>query len=638
MDHLSGLDATFLHVESPETPMHVASLHVLDLPEGYRGDYCEDVRHHLQERQHLADLLTRRLALMPFDLSDPVWVRDDDIDWDYHVRPITLPAPGSNAQLQALVARLHSSLLDRSRPLWEVAVITGLKSGQVALYLKVHHCGIDGQSGVALGNALFDRVASGRVVPAPLPRPPARQRDLGVAELAAAALKNTGRQYLKLLRMTPSMARAAKTVLLPAPGEDGKRSWRLPKSLQLLAPRTPFNVTITNQRSFAARTVPLAEVKYMAKHLGGSVNDVVMATTSGALRRYLTELGCLPEKSLTAAVPVSLRTPGDSRANNQVSMMVVPLCTQEGDRAQRFHAIHDAAQANKGVMGQIKAAIPTDYPIFAAPWLISGLNTMLARSKLINQLPPLANVVISNVAGIQDTLYCAGARVVCYYPLSIPTHGMALNVTVQSYNGRVDYGLIACRQAVPQIHELADFVLEEHQQLLALARQAEANGGKPVAAAAPAKATDKTALPRKSASVAATGPGPNAAQAAAASASPTPAPRRSRATATPKPAAAASPAASTAPTASRSGTTSPATKRRSPGAAATAATAAPAAAKRPASPRSRGAAAKATAATVTAPAPAPAPATGIGASAANADSGRGTSPTPASASAATSAA
>lgn len=627
MDHLSGLDATFLHVESPETPMHVASLHVLDLPEGYRGDYCEDVRHHLQERQHLADLLTRRLALMPFDLSDPVWVRDDDIDWDYHVRPITLPAPGSNAQLQALVARLHSSLLDRSRPLWEVAVITGLKSGQVALYLKVHHCGIDGQSGVALGNALFDRVAHGRVVPAPLPRPPARQRDLGVAELAAAALKNTGRQYMKLLRMTPSMARAAKTVLLPAPGEDGKRSWRLPKNLQLLAPRTPFNVTITNQRSFAARTVPLAEVKYVAKHLGGSVNDVVMATTSGALRRYLTELGCLPEKSLTAAVPVSLRTPGDSRSNNQVSMMVVPLCTQEGDRAQRFHDIHDAAQANKGVMGQIKAAIPTDYPIFAAPWLISGLNTMLARSKLINQLPPLANVVISNVAGLQDTLYCAGARVVCYYPLSIPTHGMALNVTVQSYNGRVDYGLIACRQAVPQIHELADFVLEEHQQLLALARQAEANGGKPVVATAPAQAKDKTALPRKSASVASTGPGPKATQAATASDSLAPAPRRSRATATPKPAAAASPAT----TASRNRTTSPATQRRSPSAAATAAPSAPAAAKRPASPRRRGAAAKATAA--------PAPATGIGASPAHADSGSGgTSPTTETASAATSAA
>lgn len=621
MDHLSGLDATFLHVESPETPMHVASLHVLDLPEGYQGDYCEDVRHHLQERQHLADLLTRRLALMPFDLSDPVWVRDDDIDWDYHVRPITLPSPGSNAQLQALVARLHSSLLDRSRPLWEVAVITGLKSGQVALYLKVHHCGIDGQSGVALGNALFDRVASGRVVPAPLPRPPARQRDLGVAELAAAALKNTGRQYLKLLRMTPSMARAAKTVLLPAPGEDGKRSWRLPKSLQLLAPRTPFNVTITNQRSFAARTVPLAEVKYMAKHLGGSVNDVVMATTSGALRRYLTELGCLPEKSLTAAVPVSLRTPGDSRANNQVSMMVVPLCTQEGDRAQRFHAIHDAAQANKGVMGQIKAAIPTDYPIFAAPWLISGLNTMLARSKLINQLPPLANVVISNVAGIQDTLYCAGARVVCYYPLSIPTHGMALNVTVQSYNGRVDYGLIACRQAVPQIHELADFVLEEHQQLLALARQAEANGGKPVVAAAPAKATDKTALPPKSASTAPTGPSQNAAQADAANASPAPAPRRSRTTATSKPAAASSPA----PTAARSRTPRPAAKARSLAAVAT-----PAAAKRPASPRSRPAAAKTTVA--------PATTTGTATSPAVADNGSSTSPTPASASAATSAA
>ena len=586
MDHLSGLDATFLHVESPETPMHVASLHVLDLPEGYRGDYCEDVRHHLQERQHLADLLTRRLALMPFDLSDPVWVRDDDIDWDYHVRPITLPAPGSNDQLQALVARLHSSLLDRSRPLWEVAVITGLKSGQVALYLKVHHCGIDGQSGVALGNALFDRVAHGRVVPAPLPRPPARQRDLGVAELAVAALKNTGRQYMKLLRMTPSMARAAKTVLLPAAGEDGKRSWRLPKNLPLLAPRTPFNVTITNQRSFAARTVPLAEVKYVAKHLGGSVNDVVMASTSGALRRYLTELGCLPEKSLTAAVPVSLRTPGDSRSNNQVSMMVVPLCTQEGDRAQRFHDIHDAAQANKGVMGQIKAAIPTDYPIFAAPWLISGLNTMLARSKLINQLPPLANVVISNVAGLQESLYCAGARVVCYYPLSIPTHGMALNVTVQSYNGRVDYGLIACRQAVPQIHELADFVLEEHQQLLALARQAEAKGGKPVVAATPAKTPGKTALPRKSAAAAPSAPSQTSVPSKTAQASPVPAPRRNK----------------TPPTSKSAAAPSPATRRRSPGATATTTAPAATAAKRPASPRRRGAVAKAPVATAATPA------------------------------------
>lgn len=622
MDHLSGLDATFLHVESPETPMHVGSLHVLDLPAGYQGDYCVDVRHHLQERQHLADLLTRRLALMPFDLSDPVWVRDDDIDWDYHVRPITLPAPGSNAQLQALVARLHSSLLDRSRPLWEVAVITGLKSGQVALYLKVHHCGIDGQSGVALGNALFDRVARGRVVPAPLPRPPQRHRDLGVAELAAAALKNTGRQYLKLLRMTPSMARAAKTVLLPAPGEDGKRSWRLPKSLQLLAPRTPFNVTITNQRSFAARTVALAEVKYVAKHLGGSVNDVVMATTSGALRRYLTELGCLPEKSLTAAVPVSLRTPGDSRANNQVSMMVVPLCTQEGDRAQRFHAIHDAAQANKGVMGQIKAAIPTDYPIFAAPWLISGLNTMLARTKLLNQLPPLANVVISNVAGIQDTLYCAGARVVCYYPVSIPTHGMALNVTVQSYNGRVDYGLIACRQAVPQIHELADFVLEEHQQLLALAHQAEANGGQAEIAAAAPPTTGHTAGARKNASAAPTGQAKKLAQTAATSATPATA-RRSTATAGKAP-------APSSKTTKASRSARPATQRSSTGGAATPAAPGPAPAKRPARPRGRATTDKATQAATTS-----APATGTGASLADADGGTVTSATAASAGAAT---
>ncbi len=139
MNHLSGLDAMFLHVESPEMPMHVGSLNVLDLPEGYAGDFFEDAKAHISSRMHLADLFTRKLALMPFDLSNPVWVDDEDIDIDHHIRHITLPKPGSNRQLQQYVARLHSSLLDRSRPLWELFVIDGLKSGQVAVYVKAHH-------------------------------------------------------------------------------------------------------------------------------------------------------------------------------------------------------------------------------------------------------------------------------------------------------------------------------------------------------------------------------------------------------------------------------------------------------------------------------------------------------------------
>ncbi|MDD0817041.1 wax ester/triacylglycerol synthase family O-acyltransferase [Curvibacter sp. HBC28] len=477
MDHLSGMDAIFLHLEAPEVPMHVGSLMVLNLPEGHDDNFVEVVKRHIQERQHLAPLLTRKLVKMPFDLSDPAWVPDEHIDWDYHVRAITLPKPGSNTQLQALTARLHSSLLDRSRPLWELAVIDGLRSGQVAIYIKVHHSGMDGQAGVALGAALFDTTPQGRKIPKPLPKPAAQGDGVGMAELAASGLKHTAQQYVKLVKMLPDMARVAKSMLVPPRDADGQRDWSLPKNLQLLSPRTPLNKTITNQRAFAARTVPLAEMKYVAKAFGVTVNDVVMAATAGALRRYLKDLNALPEKSLTAGVPVSLREAGDGSANNQVSAVVIPLSTDEADPVKRLHKIRDASILSKGFMGRIKAVIPTDLPVLAAPWVISGLAAMTARAGLYDRLPPFSNVAISNVPGLQQQLYCAGAEVVCNYPVSIAFHGMALNVTVTSYNGRMDYGLIACRRTLPQIHELADFLLDEHRQLLAAAQALNEGAG-----------------------------------------------------------------------------------------------------------------------------------------------------------------
>ncbi len=485
MNHLSGSDATFLHTESPEMPMHVGSLNVMDLPEGYTGDFFEDAKAAMAQRMHLADVFTRKLALMPFDLSNPVWVEDEDIDMDHHMRHVTLPKPGSNRQLQQLVARLHSSLLDRSRPLWEFFIIDGLKSGQVALYTKVHHAGIDGQAGVALGRAMFDTEATGRYIKPPRVKARRGQYQLGVAELAGAAIRNTVQQYVKLFKMAPAIAKAGRSMVVPAKDESGKRDWSLPKASELFAPRTPFNVSITNQRSFAGRTVPLAEVKMIAKRMGVSVNDVVMATTAGALRRYLAESHELPAKSLSAMVPVSLREAGDTTANNQVSMIIASLATDVADPAERLRKIHESSSASKATMGRIKAAIPTDFPMFAAPWLMSGLTSMFGRSRLVNVIPPMANLVISNVAGIPAQLYFAGASVVSYYPVSIPAHGMALNVTVQSYNGRLDYGLIACRRALGDINELGDFMLSEHQILLDLAKaQAAAETAPAVAPAA----------------------------------------------------------------------------------------------------------------------------------------------------------
>ncbi len=470
MKHLSGMDAAFLHLESPEMPMHIGSLNVLDLPAGYTGDFFEAAKTHLMQRMHLADVFTRKLALMPFDLSNPVWVEDEDIDMDYHVRHVTLPAPGTNRQLQQYVARLHSSLLDRSRPLWEFFLIDGLKSGQVGLYTKVHHAGLDGQAGVALAAAVFDVSAEGRAIKPPRPRIKRNQYQLGVAELLSAAASNTAQQVVKLVQTLPIMVSAAKS-LLPQPDENGKRDWSLPKANTFFAPKTPLNVAITNQRTFAGRTVPLSEIKFIAKTVGVSVNDVVMATVSGGLRKYLKEGNELPERSLSAAVPISLREAGDQTANNQVSMITMTLATDVKDPLARLRAISEAASSTKAKVSNVKAALPTDFPMLAAPWLMSGAASLFGRSRLANVMPPLANLIISNVAGIPVQLYFAGATMVSYYPVSIPSHTMALNVTVQSYNGRMDYGLIACRRALPDINELADMMLAEHRILLDLAQQ-----------------------------------------------------------------------------------------------------------------------------------------------------------------------
>jgi WS/DGAT/MGAT family acyltransferase len=331
MKHLSGLDATFLHLETPEMPMHVGSLNVLDLPKGYKGDFYEDAKEFMASRIHLADVFTRKLALMPFDMSNPVWVDDEDIDIDYHVRHITLPKPGTNRQLQQYVARLHSTLIDRSRPMWEFFIIDGLQSGQVALYTKVHHAGIDGQAGVEVGKAIFDLEATGRVVKPPRSRPRGNGYQLGMAELATAALRNTAQQYVKLFKMAPAIARAIGGLAKPDEKAAEKAAATAPKKFNLFAPRTSLNVSITNQRTFAGRTISLAETKYVAKHFGVSLNDVVMATVAGALRHYLADNNELPAKPLVAGVPVSLREAGDDTANNQASMILVSLATDITD-------------------------------------------------------------------------------------------------------------------------------------------------------------------------------------------------------------------------------------------------------------------------------------------------------------------
>jgi WS/DGAT/MGAT family acyltransferase len=220
-----------------------------------------------------------------------------------------------------------------------------------------------------------------------------------------------------------------------------------------LAPPTPFNASITNQRAFAGVSLPLDDVKRTGKAHGASINDMVLWLCSTALRGYLKDARELPEKSLVAAVPVSLRAEGDTSMNNQVSGSTVDLGTQIADPLERLRAIMVGTAAMKREMGVLRNVIPTDFPSVGAPWLISGIASLYGRSRLADRMR-IANVTISNVPGPQMPVYLAGAKMLDYFPVSIVVHGVALNITVQSYMGQLCFGLIACRRAVPDVNEL----------------------------------------------------------------------------------------------------------------------------------------------------------------------------------------
>ena len=491
MKHLSIVDGAFLHMESAEMPMHVGSLNLFEPPAGYSGEgFYEAVKAHVAKRMHLAPVFTRKLALMPFDLANPVWIHDDDIDLDYHVRYMVLPKPGNIEQLEALAARLHSMLLDRSRPLWEFYVIEGLADGRIGFYGKVHHAAVDGQAGVAMATSMFDLSPEPRAV-----KPPRDARantyQLGVAELLAAALQNQFQQLVQSAKLLPKVARtaigAAREAIATRRSETSDdraaRKAEAPPTRFKLAPATPFNHSITNQRAFAAVSLPLPEIKAIGKAIGGaSINDVVLWLCSTALRSYLKEGRELPEKSLVAGVPISLRQEGDTTANNQVAGTLIDLGTEIADPAERMKAIRRGTAAMKREMGTFRGVIPTDFPSLGSPWLISGLAALYGRSRIADWLR-ITNVAISNVPGSRVPVYLCGARMTDYYPLSIVVHGVALNITVQSHVDRICFGLIACRRAVPDVHELGTQVTRAMASLRALVAMLPA----PVAAVAEMK-------------------------------------------------------------------------------------------------------------------------------------------------------
>lgn len=477
MTRLGGVDASFLYFETPETPMHVAGFTLYDLPEGYEGTFYERFRDLMVSRLHLVPVFSKKLSPTILDIHHPSWIEDPSPDISYHIKRATLPSPGSREQLEQMIADLHAQTLDRSRPLWQFVVIDGIETGQVALYSKVHHAAVDGGAGMVITNAIYDLTPEPRKVKPPEPKPTGTSVQSGnpMADLVTSMV----RFQLDMLRVAPEVMSNVASMFFPKVAKDAPMEAYLPKSPvrempSLLAPKSIFNAAITRERSYAARSMPLADAKAIAKATGGKLNDAVMAVCSGALRRYLLHRHALPSEQLIAFVPISLRELGNTDLNNQVFGMMCGLATHIADPLERLKAIQASSADAKQIAGGLKNAVPQDYAFFGAPFLIRGLTELYGRSGLADVMPMAANVCISNVPGPPVPLYGAGAKVAALYPVSIPTHGCALNLTVQSYLGNLDFGLTADRKAVPDIGVLADYLLESYAELKAAALPSKA--------------------------------------------------------------------------------------------------------------------------------------------------------------------
>ena len=504
MKQLSGLDASFLHLETPQMPMHVGALHLFELPASYRGSFVVDLRAHMATRISLAPALRRKLALMPLNLANPMWV-DAAPNLDHHIVAVKLRKGSGLADMEAKVGELHPGLLDRDRPLWKFHVFEGLAPGpnqekRVGLYTQLHHAAVDGQAAVALANAILDVSATPRDIKVE-PRA-AKKPGLGLAQMLSGVLVNQLQQYVNIVKALPgavsALSQVAGGMADKAVGSVSGKAQSAGPAISLgLAPRTRLNASVTAGRVFAAVSLPMAELKALRRAHDATLNDVVLMVCSGALRRYFLQHGPLPRKSLVAAVPISLRAAGDTASNNQASMTVVKLGTHIADPMQRLLYVKAATAAMKSTLGSVKSLMPTDFPSLGIPWLMRTAASLYGRAKLADRIPPIANVVISNVPGPAFTLYMAGAKMLTNYPTSIVVHGVGLNITVQSYNESLDVGLIACADAVPHLADLAVHMTESLNELKALpsTSSAGADGFKKLAekpAESVAKATAQT--------------------------------------------------------------------------------------------------------------------------------------------------
>jgi diacylglycerol O-acyltransferase len=483
---LTSLDMQFLALENANQTGHVGGLAILDGSTAPRGEIgCEEIRTLLRERLPLLPPFRWRLAEVPLGLDYPYWVDDEEFDLDYHVRELALPKPGSDAQLAAQVARIISRPLDRTRPLWELYLIHGAGSGHTAMLTKIHHALIDGLSGAEIMGLLLDLSPEGRSA-GELPEPADDRGGAsdgggapGTAEMLARGLLGVPRYPLRVLKSLPKAVPHIEETpfgVLPGAGTIGKATDaavglvrrgrpRVPRS-HLVAPRTSFNGRITPHRRFTFGQMELEEVKEVKNAFGCTVNDVVVSISAGAVRRWLIEHDELPDEPLVAQVPVSVRT--DEQAGtygNRILLMSAPLFTNIEDPVERLAAHHEALGDMKVRHKALPAELLQDANHFIPPAVFSRAAQLTFRLGSSRAGRPTWNLVISNVPGPQFPLYLAGAELVANYPVSVITDGMGLNITVMSYRGHMDFGLVADRDQMPDLPKVLGWLRTELEEL-----------------------------------------------------------------------------------------------------------------------------------------------------------------------------
>ncbi|MCB9730157.1 MAG: wax ester/triacylglycerol synthase family O-acyltransferase [Deltaproteobacteria bacterium] len=470
MERLTGLDASFLYLETPDTHMHVAMVAVLDPAGRSPGECYRAIARLFESRVAEVPPLRRRLLNVPLDLHHPVWVDDPAFDLIHHLRRVSLPAPGDERELGAMCGRICSAPLDRARPLWETWMIDGLEGGRIAILMKVHHSVVDGTSGAGIMVHLFD------LKPEPRPaRPPAERQTAPLPtdmELIAGALRARVQQPIELARLAGRTVRNAFRLLARHRQPD------VPDSvLPLTAPRTVFNQAIGPRRDAAFATVPLSGVKEIKNALGVTVNDVVLAIASGALRAYLDGRGELPSQSLVAVCPISVRTEGGSEYHNEVSGLFTSLATAVDDPLERVRAIAQTTRGAKADHKAIGADMLQSWAELAAPTTFHLAARFYTRLRLANRHRPIFNLVISNVPGPRFPLYIAGSKLLEVYPLGPAAEGAGLNVTVMSYQDEVYFGLSVAADLVPDLWDLAGAVAPAYEELARAAGCAAEPGG-----------------------------------------------------------------------------------------------------------------------------------------------------------------